>query len=173
MEFYLLFAGVILFFQLAADMLMLNIQELFHGWKVYDYLVYTRYRFLQRETRWKGLEDSLDECIEEGMRTLDQMCFSSQFYLMSCIHTNGVIFVILSLEVVIRIAYNPFGDPAILVLVPATLLFCYLTQRFCIWVADKLGIWQIKHANTAWHSRYREMLFARAVMWLILTCMWM
>jgi hypothetical protein len=37
-----------------------------------------RYRFLQRETRWKGLEDSLDECIEEGMRTLDQMCFSSQ-----------------------------------------------------------------------------------------------
>lgn len=35
--------------------------------------VYTRYRFLQRETRWKGLEDSLDECIDESMRTLDQV----------------------------------------------------------------------------------------------------
>lgn len=35
--------------------------------------VYTRYRFLQRETRWKGLEDSLDECIDESVRTLDQV----------------------------------------------------------------------------------------------------
>lgn len=35
--------------------------------------MYTRYRFLQRETRWKGLEDSLDECIDESVRTLDQV----------------------------------------------------------------------------------------------------
>ena len=52
----------------------LSVLELFHGWKIYDYLIYTRYRFLQRETRWKGLEDSLDECIDESVRTLDQMC---------------------------------------------------------------------------------------------------
>ena len=30
-----------------------QVLELFHGWKIYDYLIYTRYRFLQRETRWK------------------------------------------------------------------------------------------------------------------------
>ena len=60
----------------------LSVLELFHGWKIYDYLIYTRYRFLQRETRWKGLEDSLDECIDESVRTLDQMCFSSQYYMM-------------------------------------------------------------------------------------------
>ena len=59
-----------------------QVLELFHGWKIYDYLIYTRYRFLQRETRWKGLEDSLDECIDESVRTLDQMCFSSQYYMM-------------------------------------------------------------------------------------------
>ena len=46
----------------------LSVLELFHGWKIYDYLIYTRYRFLQRETRWKGLEDSLDECIDESVR---------------------------------------------------------------------------------------------------------
>ena len=152
MQFYLWFQIVILFFQLSADMLMHNVQELFHGWKLYDYLVYTRYRFLQRETRWKGLEDSLDECIEEGMRTLDQMCFSSQFYMMSTIHTTGVIFVIFSLEMMIRIRYNGFGDPAMLLLIPATLLMCRITQWACVFVADKIGIWQIKHANTAWHS---------------------
>ena len=80
MEFYLWFAVVIIVFQMMADVLIFHVEELFHGWKLYDYLVYTRYRFLQRETRWKGLEDSLDECIEEGLRTLDQMCFSSQFF---------------------------------------------------------------------------------------------
>ena len=62
-----------------ADIFIHGCNELYHGWKIYDYLIYTRYRFLQRETRWKGLEDSLDECIDESMRTIDQMCFSSQY----------------------------------------------------------------------------------------------
>ena len=66
----------------------LSVLELFHGWKIYDYLIYTRYRFLQRETRWKGLEDSLDECIDESVRTLDQMCFSSQYYMMMTVPTR-------------------------------------------------------------------------------------
>ena len=67
-----------------------QVLELFHGWKIYDYLIYTRYRFLQRETRWKGLEDSLDECIDESVRTLDQMCFSSQYYMMMTVLTQRV-----------------------------------------------------------------------------------
>ena len=65
-----------------------QVLELFHGWKIYDYLIYTRYRFLQRETRWKGLEDSLDECIDESVRTLDQMCFSSQYYMMMTVQVS-------------------------------------------------------------------------------------
>merc|ERR1711871_1570958 len=82
MTYYILFSVILIPFQYVSDIFCLQVLELTHGWKIYDYLVYTRYRFLQRETRWKGLEDSLDECIEEGMRTLDQMCFSSQYYLM-------------------------------------------------------------------------------------------
>ena len=48
----------------------------------------TRAIALQRETRWKGLEDSLDECIDESVRTLDQMCFSSQYYMMMTVLTQ-------------------------------------------------------------------------------------
>ena len=55
MEYYLYFALIIIFFQLCVDMFVHGVLELFHGWKIYDYLVYTRYRFLQRETRWKVL----------------------------------------------------------------------------------------------------------------------
>ena len=131
---------------------LLFVQELFHGWKMYDYLVYTRYRFLQRETRWKGMEDSLDECIEEGMRTLDQMCFSSQFYMMCTIHVTGIMFAIFGLEIILRARYNIFGDPALLILGPMIIIECYVLQRILVFVADKLGVWQIKHANTAWHA---------------------
>ena len=52
--------------------------------------------------RWKGLEDSLDECIDENVRRVDQMCFSSQFYLMVVMQMNGIIYVVLGK----RIVYN-------------------------------------------------------------------
>ena len=42
---------------LASDPYVFNAMELTHGYKMYDYLVYTKYRFLQRETWWKGCED--------------------------------------------------------------------------------------------------------------------
>jgi hypothetical protein len=74
MRNYFNFAYVVIPFQFVADVFIHSSLELYHGWKIYDYLIYTRYRFLQRETRWKGLEDSLDECIDESVRTLDQMC---------------------------------------------------------------------------------------------------
>ena len=35
----------------------------------------------------EDLEDSLDECIDESVRTLDQMCFSSQYYMMMTVLT--------------------------------------------------------------------------------------
>ena len=54
MIFYFLFNAVLIPFQLMADVFLHATNELYHGWKIYDYLVYTRYRFLQRETRWKG-----------------------------------------------------------------------------------------------------------------------
>jgi hypothetical protein len=152
MFYYLLFAIFIVPFQLFADVLIHHVQELFWGWKVYDYLVYTRYRFLQRETRWKGLEDSLDECIEEGMRTLDQMCFSNQFYMMNTLGTSGIMFQIIGIETMLRWNYNMFGDPAMLIILPFVLIVSYITTRVYMWLIDKFGLWRLKHEDTAWHQ---------------------
>merc|ERR1711990_1129473 len=111
----------------------------------------TRYRFLQRETRWKGLEDSLDECIEEGMRTIDQMCFSSQFYFMSTIHTSGIILLVFAIETMVRADYNMFGDEAMIPLVIFILALCYAIKRTGLFMAYTFKIWKIKHENTSWH----------------------
>jgi len=77
MRYYLWFALIVGGFQLTADIFLLNVLEIFHGWKIHDYLEYMQYRFAQREQRWKGMADDLDECIEESRRTIDNMCFSS------------------------------------------------------------------------------------------------
>ena len=73
LQIYLLFSVFILPFQIIMDVLTFNIQELFHGWKVYEYLKYARYRFVNRTSRWKGLERVYDESIDPGLRAIDQM----------------------------------------------------------------------------------------------------
>lgn len=39
MEYYLSFSIIIIFFQLCVDIFIHGVLELFHGWKIYDYLV--------------------------------------------------------------------------------------------------------------------------------------
>merc|ERR1711988_511244 len=156
MLIYMMFQIVILFFQPICDALNLLSVELYHGWKVYDYLVYSRYRFLQRETRWKGMEDSLDECIDEELRKLDKMCFSSQFYVMMRFSMNGVIYVVFAVEIWIRTLYSPFTYTGFATL-SMVLILCYLLMEWAtLKVAVYLQVWKIKHENTAWHILQKE-----------------
>ena len=110
MIIYLAYQAVMVFFRPLCDVFMMSQLELFHGWKVYEYLVYSRYRFLQREQRWKGMETSLDECIDERLRRIDQMCFSSQYYTMLTVQTNGIVFIVFGFETWFRTGYYPFSD---------------------------------------------------------------
>lgn len=52
--------------------------QLVHGWRVYDYVAYQKYRFSVRQHRWMMRNETLDESIAEPMQTLDLLCFSSQ-----------------------------------------------------------------------------------------------
>jgi len=112
MMIYLVFQCFMVIAEPFADIFNHTQNELFHGWKIYEYLVYSRYRYLQRETRWKGMENSLDECIDEGLRTIDQMCFSSQYFLMLTTVSNGIIYVVLAFECWLRVNYSPFSTLA-------------------------------------------------------------
>jgi len=152
MSFYLYFSIVMLPFQFTSDMFIHSAYESFWNFKMYEYLVYARYRFLKRETRWKGMERHLDECIEEGQRTLDQMCFSSQFYFTIYIHSQGMFFFIMGLVIITHVSYNFFGDPALPILLPLILVVCYVVQRFSLMLANAVGLWQLPDKGTGWHS---------------------
>ena len=144
---YLLFAIVIVPFQIVIDIFIFNTQELFHGWKVYEYMKYARYRFNNRTARWKGLEKSYDESIDYSLRTVDQMCFSSQFYFVLGIGGTGSFLFVLSLSMMLRAQYNMFEDILFGLVVAVTLGLCVIARKVFLTLADIVGLWKISQAQ--------------------------
>ncbi|RYH31690.1 hypothetical protein EON65_02100 [archaeon] len=156
MMIYLVYQLFFILIQPIVDVLNHSQCELYHGWKIYEYLVYSRYRFLQRETRWKGMEPNLDECIEESLRRLDQMCFSSQYFFMLTFHLNGIVFIAISYEVWLFWDYSPFSDSAFFI-VFGYMVSMYLLLRWVVfYLSVRLKVYRIKHENTAWHLIQKE-----------------
>jgi hypothetical protein len=56
--------------------------EWYHHKPLHDYLDYLAFRFTLRKARWKGDEgnENINTFIEKNLQSLDQLCFSSQFY---------------------------------------------------------------------------------------------
>jgi len=140
---YLIFAVVIVIFQVVCDIFTFNIQELFHGWNLYEYMKYARYRFLHRSARWKGLETQFDESIEEGMRSVDQMCFSSQFYFVLSLGGAGAFLITLAISMMLRAEYNMFADPCFLMVIGLMCAFCEAGQKVGLILADMGGLWKL------------------------------
>jgi hypothetical protein len=156
MLIYMMFQLFLIPFQSFFDIFVHSCNELFWGWKIYEYLVYSRYRFLQRECRWKGLENTLDECIEEPLRTVDQMCFSSQFYFMVTVHLAGIMFFAFGYEVMATTHYNVFADWGMLYIMIYMWFIHVLLEKGCIFLAVRFKLWKIKHENTDWHLKIAE-----------------
>ena len=154
MEYYLLFALVIIPFQIMADIFMQNSLELLHGWKTYEYLQYCRVRFLQREMWWKGLEtNTLDECIEASLRSVDQLCFSSQYYMLNTLHVNAIVYLVLGIVMMARAKYNAFGDPAMSSIIMVILLCSIAVKLVLTRIATFVGLWSIRHEKRRWHEK--------------------
>ena len=154
MEYYVLFAFAIIPFQIIADIFLHNSLELLHGWKMHEYLEYCKVRFLQREVWWKGHESgTLDECIEESLRTMDQLCFSSQYYMLNTIHVNAMVYLVLGVVMMTKAKYTAFGDPAMFPILVTILLSAMAVKMFGTWVARLCRLWKIKYEKSGWHAR--------------------
>ena len=157
MIIYMIFQLVLIPFQTVMDILNLMTMEVYHGWKVYEYMVYSRYRFVQRETRWKGMEDSLDECISEELRRVDQMCFSSQYYMMVTMSFNGIVLILFAITTwYAQPPYNPFSDPGLWPLAAGIGGLYIIMEWGLVQIAVVLQVWKVKHENTDWHIIRKE-----------------
>ena len=86
------------------------------------------YRFNNSTARWKGLEKTFDESIDYSLRTVDQMCFSSQFYFIGIGGTGSFLFV-LAMSMMLRAQYNMFEDILFGLVVAITLGLCVIAQE--------------------------------------------
>jgi len=134
--YYISFAAVIIPFTLVCDTFLLNTQELLHGWKIYDYLAYQRYRFSVREYRWVLRNPIVDESIAEEFQTTDLLCFSSQYYFLMGLLSVGTVLITLGIEAILRLQFNPFGDPCFLLMFVLTFLVGEIMSRFYWILAD-------------------------------------
>ena len=108
--YYVMFSFVVVPFRVVCDIFVHSSQELFHGWKVLDYLRYCAYRFSKRSERWRGLDREEDLSLCDHLRQIDLMCFSSQYFFVNSIGAYGILMLIFGLEILARNYHNPFGD---------------------------------------------------------------
>ena len=140
--FYILFTVILIPFSLTMDMFLWMTQELIHGWKVYDFVAYQKYRFSVRENRWQmEAWDTLDESIAEPLQTIDMMCFSSQFFFICTIHGAGMLLVQFGLTIVLRNKANPFSDQMLPVIMLGIFSICTIIQWLGRMFGDLAGIW--------------------------------
>ncbi len=52
--------------------------------------------------------------MQHSWRSLDNFCFSSQYYFIISLTTWGIIFLYLGITTMLRNSYNPFADPVFL-----------------------------------------------------------
>ncbi|MEO1777070.1 MAG: hypothetical protein AAFS07_19185, partial [Pseudomonadota bacterium] len=154
MLYYALYNFYIVLFALVLDVLLLNTQELVHGWKIFDYVSYQRYRFSVRDHRWAPDSGVVDESLAQSMQTLDAFCFSSQYYFVLALYAMSTMLSIYGVTIFFRKDYNLFGDPVALVILLIVFLLGDLLQAGARRLADLRlrrlgwrGLWRTKHVE--------------------------
>jgi hypothetical protein len=87
------------------------------------------------------------------MRTIDQLCYSSQYYFMMILHVSSVLLFTFGVNMCLRGAYNVFADPANLIILPFIIFCCIVVRWVCVFTAEKLRLWRLKHEDTAWYTK--------------------
>ncbi len=141
--YYMAYAAVFNLPQLVADVLsVLGLTEQ-NNWPIYEYLEFLKYKYEHRQTRWKGHDWLLDENLEIGKQSIDQLCFQEQFYFAGAANSLGFWGITLFMEGIMQHKYNPFADP----LIGIFLFLTYMNYMFCknmVSVAtERLGVWML------------------------------
>ena len=93
---------------------------------MFNYIEFARYRYDNRGMRWKGHEPNMDETLDSSIQSLDQLCFSSQFYFFNALYGSSMVLLLMGATIMLREEYNVFADP-LFPLITAFIIFSGLT----------------------------------------------
>jgi len=141
LKYYLLFSIIIINAQLAMDIFILNTLELLHTWPLFEYFEFARFRFKNRQRRWKANEKHLDETLDVFSQSLDLMCFSSQYYFMNSVHSYGIMLNFLGIIIMLRQGYNMFADPVLPVIIGFVCLTGVTITKVSVYLGMRTSLW--------------------------------
>merc|ERR1719420_862831 len=79
--YYGLFGLGVMPFQVMMDIIMNHATEMAYGVRVYDYMVFAKWKWKNRTTRWLFDDPRFDESISPSVQSANHLCFSPQIYL--------------------------------------------------------------------------------------------
>ena len=86
----------------------------------------------------------LDRSVQHSFRSLDALCFSSQYYFIISLTTWGIIFLYLGFTSIMRSYYNPFADPTLIFFCLAVSVSTFPIQYMLSYLSNLAKLWQIK-----------------------------
>ena len=141
LQYYLLFCLLIIAPQFVGDCFLMNTIEIYHLYPIFDYMEFARYRFKTRQQSWKADEPNVDETLHPRHQSIDQLCFSSQYYFMTALHNWGILLLVMGITIMYGQQYNPFGDSLMPLLFFLALFTTIIARKLAATVADKLSLW--------------------------------
>ena len=141
LQYYLLFCLLIIAPQFVGDCFLLNTIEIHHLYPIFDYMEFARYRFKTRQQGWKADEPNVDETLHPRHQSIDQLCFSSQYYFMTALHNWGILMIVMGITIMYGQQYNPFGDSLMPLLFFLAMFTTMIARQLAAAVADKLNLW--------------------------------
>ena len=158
--YYFLFSVVIIPFLIFIDVLFLNVMQYFHECDFREYILSWGRRYRERNTDWIGMTDKNNPELEFSIRTLDKMCFCSQYYFIIGVYAFGFLFIVLGLIGMIKTNYVPFKDKLFPLILVSNFLVTLSVIRFFLWIQKKLKFWKAKQSQFDKHSSNPKILFA-------------
>jgi len=129
------------------DIFLHSCTEILHGWKIHDYLMDCERRFKARKVRWKMDEgkEGVRMSLVENFRTIDQHCFSPQYFFSVSFHVSGIFLAVFGCEFVFKSGMSPFSDILTLPLPIMCIIFIKIFQKPAEkLVLNKLKLWEVK-----------------------------
>ncbi|CAE7857810.1 unnamed protein product, partial [Symbiodinium microadriaticum] len=123
---YLLFGLIIAPFQAT---------ELQNNVRIYDYMLYAKWRWRNRVTRWLFDDPRLDLSIAEPLQSVNHLAFSPQFYFIETYYTWGMLVSLLSITIFLRKSRRGF------MIRRQMILLNYILDRLIRWLISSV-LWK-------------------------------
>lgn len=142
--YFWLFTIVIIPFNVISDYLFQNLIEFYDGTPIHDYYDFIRWRFSTRKYSWALDEVKTNYALNKSSRTIEKLCFSSQFYFLLTLSVSGSFFIQMGVVTLILQKHNIFGDVASILIVVMMILICYIIDELTILIGRLIGFWRIE-----------------------------